>query len=156
MKHGPCIILHRSNLCWNVAESKSGIKASGKGKKNRAIRTKGDGRLFHGKQHSASESRAPSTKIWCWLHVMLILASDNVKNKKDQKKSTSDRNTPITKYDLFPKMSAKMTIPSSNKIFGERPSPLVRIVQKFLYCWLWFRPTHRRWQNIFQLHLHKR
>ena len=28
-------------------------------------------------------------------------------------------------------MSAKMTIPSSNKIFGERPSPLVRIVQNF-------------------------
>ena len=66
------------------AESKPAVKK----KKNRAIRTKGDGRLFHGKQHSASESRAPSTKIWCWLHVMLILASDNVKNKKDQKKSS--------------------------------------------------------------------
>ena len=68
-----------------------GIKASDKKKKkkkNRGIRTKADGRLFHGKQRSASESRAPSTKIWCWLHVMLILASDNVKNKKDQKKSS--------------------------------------------------------------------
>ena len=68
------------------SESKPAIKK--KKKKNRGIRTKADGRLFHGKQRSASESRAPSTKIWCWLHVMLILASDNVKNKKDQKKSS--------------------------------------------------------------------
>ena len=38
--------------------------------------------------------------------------------------------TRLSKH-LFPKRSAKMIIPSNNKIFGEWPSPLVWIVQNF-------------------------
>ena len=63
---------------------------------------------------------------------MIAPNSDDHKQGSQWKtETTSDRNPPITKYDIFPKRSAKMTIPSSNKILGERPSPLVRVVHNF-------------------------